>query len=369
MTATRAALGVIGLGAISRYYLAALERSPHWRLAAVCDARPEALRRHGDAVPGWTDAAAMVRETSLDGVVVAVPNDAHAEVCRTALTAGVPVCVEKPLALTAEQGRELAALAAESGTPLLTAFHRRHNDAFATLRAGVTAAGSPVRTVRVRYLERIEEHTGGESWYLEPERCGGGCVADNGPNAFDLVRQLLGDVALTHSFVGRDAAGVDRTAHLRLRAADGAEAEVLLDWSYPGEAKDVTVTLADGRALHADLLAGHPGFKGSLWHEYERILVEFAGLRTTTDGAGTGGAGAGTGAAGAGTGYGGGGGSGYGGGGGTGDSAGGGSGDGAGGGLACLDLVAAAYAREAARPDAPRVPEPARYPDVRGARP
>ncbi|WP_335933607.1 Gfo/Idh/MocA family protein [Streptomyces sp. PTD5-9] len=326
MTAPRAALGVIGLGAISRYYLAALEHSPHWRLAAVCDARPEVLRRHGEGTPRWTDAAAMLRETALDGVVVAVPNDAHAEVCRAALTAGVPVCVEKPLALTAGQGRELAALAAESGVPLLTAFHRRHNDAFLALREAVSAAASPVRTVRVRYLERIEEHTAGESWYLEPERCGGGCVADNGPNAFDLVRQLLGDVALTHSLVGRDAAGTDRTAHLRLRAADGAEAEVLLDWSYPGEAKDVTVTLADGRALHADLLAGHQGFKGSLWHEYERILAEFAALRAGAGDQGTADAGRGAGTSGCGS---------------T-------AGDGAAGGLACLELVAEAYAREAA---------------------
>jgi len=312
VTAPRAALGVIGLGAISRYYLAALEHSPHWRLAAVCDARPEVLRRNGDRVPGWTDAATMLRDTALDGVVVAVPNDAHLDVCRAALTAGVPVCVEKPLALTADQGRELASLATESGTALLTAFHRRHNDAFRDLRSAVAAAGAPVRTVRVRYLERIEEHTAGESWYLEPERCGGGCVADNGPNAFDLVRQLLGDVTLAHSLVGRDAAGVDRTAHLRLRAADGAGAEVLLDWSHPGETKDVTVTLANGRSLHADLLAGHPGFKGSLWHEYERILMEFAALRTARGL--------------------------------TGDD------DGAAGGLACLDLVAAAYAREVPRP-------------------
>ncbi|MBV7671065.1 Gfo/Idh/MocA family oxidoreductase [Streptomyces halstedii] len=318
MTDTRAALGVIGLGAISRYYLAALERSPHWRLAAVCDARPEVLREHGGGVPGWDDAAAMVREARPDGVVVAVPNDAHAEVCRAALAAGVPVCVEKPLALTVAQGRELAALAAASGTPLLTAFHRRHNDAFRRLRDAVAAAGSPVRRLRVRYLERIEEHTGGESWYLEPERCGGGCVADNGPNAFDLVRQLLGEVVMTRATVGRDVEGVDRTARLRLRADGGAEAEVLLDWAYDGERKDVTVTLADGRTLYADLLADHPGFKGSLWHEYEGILAEFAGLRA-----------AGAAAV---------------------------SGDGASGGLACLELTAAAYVLEETGPPTRRLP-------------
>ncbi|WP_326699908.1 Gfo/Idh/MocA family oxidoreductase [Streptomyces sp. NBC_01754] len=324
MTDTRAALGVIGLGAISRYYLAALEHSPHWRLAAVCDARPEALLGRGGGVPAWSEATAMVREAGLDGVVVAVPNDAHAEVCRTALTAGVPVCVEKPLALTVAQGRELTALAAGSGTPLLTAFHRRHNHAFRTLRDAVVAAGSPVRRLRVRYLERIEEHTGGESWYLEPERCGGGCVADNGPNAFDLVRQLTGEVAMEHASVGRDAAGVDRTARLRLRAAGGAEAEVLLDWSYDGERKDVTVTLADGRTLYADLLAGHYGFKGSLWHEYEGILAEFAALRAEGTGPGSG--------------------SGH------------GPGDGASGGLACLELAAAAYALEETGPPSGREP-------------
>ncbi|MEU8708130.1 Gfo/Idh/MocA family oxidoreductase [Streptomyces sp. NPDC048565] len=307
MKDTRAALGVIGLGAISRYYLAALEHSPHWRLAAVCDARPEVLRERGGGAPAWSDAEAMVREAGLDGVVVAVPNDAHAEVCRAALAVGVPVCVEKPLALTATQGRELVALAARSDTPLLTAFHRRHNDAFRALREAVAEAGSPVRRVLVRYLERIEEHTGGESWYLEPERCGGGCVADNGPNAFDLVRQLMGEVAPAGSLIGRDPAGVDRSARVDLRSATGAEAEVLLDWSYAGERKDVTVTLADGRTLHADLLAAHPGFKGSLWHEYEGVLTEFAALR-----------------------------------------AGGGFGEGASGGLACLDLVEAAYAHEKA---------------------
>ncbi|GAA0272658.1 hypothetical protein GCM10009527_081360 [Actinomadura nitritigenes] len=33
--------------------------------------------------------------------------------------------------------------------------------------------------------------------------------------------------------------------------------------------------LADGRTLHADMLDGHPGFKGSLWHEYVGVLRDF----------------------------------------------------------------------------------------------
>ncbi|WP_445397583.1 Gfo/Idh/MocA family protein [Streptomyces sp. LE64] len=267
-------LGVIGLGAISPYYLAAAERSPRWELAAVCDTRP--ARPDLDA-PHFRDHRELLDRVRPDAVVVAVPNHAHLEVCRDALLAGVPVCVEKPLALTAAEGRTLVDLATVRAVALMTAFHRRYNAAVHDLLDRI--GGRPVRSVRVRYLERIEEHLGGEDWYLDPARCGGGCLADNGPNAFDLVRQLLPDVPLSVAAaeVRRDASGTDRQAVVELRAG-AASARVELDWSYPGERKDLEVVLADASTLRADVLAGHTGFKGSLWHEYEALLAEFAAL-------------------------------------------------------------------------------------------
>lgn len=266
----RLRVGVIGLGVISRFYLAALRDSPGARLAAVCDEDPRAL--DGQRAPAYRDHLRMLDEARLDAVVVTVPNDLHARVCADALERRVPVCVEKPLALRAEQGRLLAALAARQGVPLFTAFHRRYNSAVARLRAA--CAGARIEELTVRYLERIEEHAGADSWYLDARRCGGGCVADNGPNAFDLVDLLLGPSQVVSAHVVRDAAGTDRQADVELRCG-AARARVLLDWSYPGERKDIDVRLADGRTLHADLLAGHAAFKGSLWHEYQGVLAAF----------------------------------------------------------------------------------------------
>lgn len=289
-------VGVVGLGVISAFYLAAVEQLPDWELAAVCDVREAALAPHQGRVPCYRDHRSMLREAGLDAVVVTVPNDAHAAVCRDALLAGVPVCVEKPLALSVADGLALDRLARDRGTPLFTAFHRRYNDAVLALRdrladrtAGdartVGGAGGAIASVRVRYLERIEEHIGADTWYLDPLRCGGGCLADNGPNAIDLVRLLLGDVDVTGAALHRDAGGVDRQATVHLRAPGGAEATVELDWSHPGETKDVAVRLVDGTVLRADLLDGHPGFKSSLWHEYVGILRDFA---TTVEGGGPG---------------------------------------------------------------------------------
>jgi predicted dehydrogenase len=267
-------VGVIGLGVIGTFYRAAVTGHPGLELAAVCDLRPELF---GDAPVRYTDHRRMLAEADLDAVVVTVPNDTHHVVCGDALDAGVAVCVEKPLAMTLADACDLDRRARG---PLFTAFHRRYNDNYRALLSSVSAAGTAPAHVVVRYLERIEDHVGVDAWYLDPGRCGGGCVADNGPNAFDLVRGLLGDVSVTDVAITREA-GVDRQAVIALRADTGATARVELDWSYPGEVKDVLVELADGTTRHADLLAGHPGFKQSLWHEYRGVVAEFADLVVT----------------------------------------------------------------------------------------
>jgi predicted dehydrogenase len=279
-------LAVIGLGVISRFYLAALERAPGLRTAAVCDLDEAALApARATGLPGYRDHRTLLAaHPELAGVIVTVPNDAHFALCRDLLAAGLPVCVEKPLAIRSADARALAALAAERRVPLLTAFHRRYNAE--VVRLAAACRDRPIARVTVRYLERIEEHVGRDRWYLDPARCGGGCVADNGPNAFDLVRLLLGEVVVETARIDRDATGLDRQAVIELTATTpaatgpavtgpAARARVELDWSYDGECKDVEVELADGTVHRADLLAGHPGFKASLWHEYQGILAAF----------------------------------------------------------------------------------------------
>lgn len=284
-------VGVIGLGVISRFYLAALRDSATMRPVAACDNDPTTLAAvcggnavtragietvrptaHSDPIPGYTDHVRLLEEARPDAVVVTVPNDVHVRICADAIDHGVAVCVEKPLALDKAQGTALVALAARREVSLFTAFHRRYNSAVARLRA--QCAGSRIEEVTVRYFECIEEHAGADTWYLDARRCGGGCIADNGPNAFDLIHLLVGPADLRSARITRDTLGTDRQAEIALRA-ETARVRVLLDWSYSGERKDIDVRLDDGRTLHADMLAGHTGFKGSLWHEYAGVLRAF----------------------------------------------------------------------------------------------
>lgn len=76
----------------------------------------------------------LARADEPDLVVIASPNKTHVPLATAALKAGLPVVVDKPVAGTAAEARELAALAEERGL-LLSVFHnRRWDNDFLTLR-------------------------------------------------------------------------------------------------------------------------------------------------------------------------------------------------------------------------------------------
>lgn len=268
---------MIGLGVISRYYLAALENMSDARLVAACDRDPGKADRVS-ATDFHTDYRELIAREDVDAVIINLPNHLHAPVCRDALASGKHVCCEKPLATSAAEARELEQLAGRHNRTLFTAFHRRYNDHVVEL-AGRLSPDSGVSAVELSYLERIEDHCGDDSWYLEPDKCGGGCVADNGPNAFDTLLHLLGPLNVRHCQVERDAHGIDRRAEVGLETSGGIPVTVKLDWSYPhGERKDISVVYPDGRTDRIDMLAGYPGFKSSLFHEYAGVLADFTGI-------------------------------------------------------------------------------------------
>ncbi|MFE6978973.1 Gfo/Idh/MocA family protein [Streptomyces sp. NPDC057682] len=268
-------IGVIGVGVIAPFFLQAIQDDPHLRLSAVCDLDPAKLTGFDPGVALYTDHRELLASGRVDGVVVTLPNHAHAPVVADALRAGVHVCCEKPLTVAAEDARHLTALAEEYDTTLFTAFHRRYNTHVRDLAARLPDRAL-ISHVTSRYQERIEEHTGSDRWYQDLDRCGGGCVIDNGPNALDALETVLGPLTLTDAVIGDVRSGVEFCAELALATADGIPVTVDLDWALEtGERKDITVHLKDGRELSADMLDGFAAFKSSLDHEYAGIMADF----------------------------------------------------------------------------------------------
>src|SRR5262249_39356440 len=118
---TRVDVAIVGLGYWGKNLLRTFARAPAARVAALCDVDATALARHAAEHPAAdtvTDYAALLRRDDVQAIVLATPPSRHHAMARAALAVGKHVWVEKPLALTAADGRELVDAAAQSGSVL-----------------------------------------------------------------------------------------------------------------------------------------------------------------------------------------------------------------------------------------------------------
>ncbi|MHA6347581.1 NAD-dependent epimerase/dehydratase family protein [Roseivivax sp. CAU 1761] len=110
-------IGLIGAGYIAAWHAAAIRATPGARLAAICDRNPAAARAlaaaHG--VPAHDSLAALIESGGCDAVHILTPPDLHHRLALQCLEAGLDVVVEKPVAESAAETREIAAAARAAG--------------------------------------------------------------------------------------------------------------------------------------------------------------------------------------------------------------------------------------------------------------
>ena len=139
MTLRTAVIGVGHLGKQHARLHAALAAEGQTQFVAVCDrdeevARAVASERETTWTTDWRTLIGRV-----DAVSLAVPTEAHSELARPLLEAGVHVLVEKPISRTLEEADRMIA-AAESGGAVLQVGHlERFNPALVALRPHVRA--------------------------------------------------------------------------------------------------------------------------------------------------------------------------------------------------------------------------------------
>ena len=176
-------VGIVGYGRFGRF----LHRAWGQRVVAVCDRVPIDVPELPARV--YTDLASLVRDSEVTIVSVAAEPAAHAALTVEALEAGKHVIVEKPLALTLEDARRVAAAGERTGR-LVTVDHvLRHNP---LVKAAETIAAEkllgPLRTFAVSN-HAVVDVIPPEHWFWKEERSGG-ILLEHGVHFFDLAAQL-----------------------------------------------------------------------------------------------------------------------------------------------------------------------------------
>lgn len=139
-------LAVAGAGRWGRNWIRAVQASPAARLAAVASRNPETPAFAGGDCEIFTDLKTLLDKRRVDGVIIATPPQTHAPLARAAVDRGVPVLIEKPLCLDADEAESLAAHAEDKGVFADVSYVLQYTRAWEILRSGVKAPA--VRAIR-----------------------------------------------------------------------------------------------------------------------------------------------------------------------------------------------------------------------------
>lgn len=237
-------VAVIGCGAIGiRRHIPEYADNPNVELVAFVDVIPERAQAMVDQYgtgKAYADYEAMLQEIKPDAVSVCLPNALHAPVSIAAANAGAHVLVEKPMAISSEEGEAMIAAAAKSGVKLMVGHNQRymppHVKAKEVLRSG--------RLGRVLTFRTSFGHPGPEgwsvdgrnSWFFRKEEAFVGAMGDLGVHKSDLIRWLLEDevveIAALVDTLDKKETKVDDNAVCVLRMASGAIGSLVASWTY-----------------------------------------------------------------------------------------------------------------------------------------
>jgi predicted dehydrogenase len=134
----------------------------------------------------------MLTSEKLDVVSVVTPNKFHKDLTLAAFKAGCHVLCEKPMAMSAAEGRAMLAAAEEAGKRLMINFSYRFSEQSMALKAQVDAGilGEIYFGRTVWHRRRGLPGFGG--WFGQKALSGGGPLIDLGVHRLDLALWLMG---------------------------------------------------------------------------------------------------------------------------------------------------------------------------------
>src|SRR5262245_8035596 len=195
-------VGLIGVGRLGRVYARDLStRIACTRLTAIADTDKDALQRVSgefDVPHTYLDAAELLRDPSVDAVVIVTPTNTHREVANAAAAAGKPIFCEKPPSISLDDALAMRESVRQSGVFFQLGFMRRFDSGYAAAKARVDdgAIGEAVvfkSTSRDPYPPSLS--------YADP-RSSGGLIIDMGIHDFDLARWFMGEVVSVQAIGG-----------------------------------------------------------------------------------------------------------------------------------------------------------------------
>src|ERR1700712_1160780 len=235
-------IGVIGAGVMGSNHARVLAGLPDTTLVGIVDPLP-AHRTRATELTGCRSFAnidELIGE-GIDAVTIAAPTHLHHEVALACIAHGIHVLVEKPIASSVEEGREIVAAAAHAGVTLMVGHVERFNPAVAAIKQAIS--GEDILSIAITRVGPFP-----------PRMSNVGVVIDLAVHDIDLIRWFTeSDIVEVQPQLSSAIAEREDIALLQFRTASGVLAHINTNWLTPFKARSVTVATR-GKYVMGDLL-------------------------------------------------------------------------------------------------------------------
>jgi predicted dehydrogenase len=227
-----------GTGYISKIHAQAARSLDDVELMAVVNHQPESMAKFAETFGisrQYTSLEDLLNEGGIDAISINTPNYLHAAQTIAALSAGVPVMVEKPMAMNSQEAAAMLDASERSGALLMVAHCWRFDNEVRWMKEQIDSAklGTILRTKGYG----VHIHWGPAGWFTQAKYAGGGALADMGIHAIDTARFLLGDpkpanvYAKVATYYG--SYDVDDTGMIIVNWDNGATSYIESGWWQP----------------------------------------------------------------------------------------------------------------------------------------
>lgn len=282
-------VGVIGLG-MGRNHIDRYKAHPSVDVVAIADTDRSKLDAIGNShsIPGrYSDALEMLGKEELDIVSVASPNKCHREHSIAALRHGCHVLCEKPMAMNAQEAKEMLAVARSRQKRLMINFSYRFKENIIDLKEQADSLLGNIYFARTVWHRRRGIPSGG--WFGKKEFSGGGPLVDLGVHRLDLALWLMGHpkplwvMGATYNHLGLQKArkenalyDVEDIAVALVRFSNGATLELEASWAANIKEKELMETrlLGDNGGLVQRNIKEAYEFESEIYLEREGCLYD-----------------------------------------------------------------------------------------------
>lgn len=222
MIEDKTTFAIIGCGSIGKRHVAVLDKEEKAEIIAICDIDKEKaknLSKLYDNIPYYTNYKKMLREINADIINVVTPHKSHCSISIDICNAGMNVLVEKPMALSIEDCKNMNLAAQNNNVKLWVVKQNRFNVPVQLTNNAITKKMlGRIFMVKCDVLwNRYQGYYDNSPWRgkLNEE---GGALFTQVSHFIDLLIWWCGDIC--------DASGIMETQNHKIDTEDSASAIV-----------------------------------------------------------------------------------------------------------------------------------------------